>query len=135
MSLPLSTTTNTGMLIFLLFLAGMSIYYWTERGREVVKVEAEPLMVDVDEQEYRVRFTVRKRKEGLPASLLEAGNDILVARIEARTATGWRYLGEETSSFNYGAGTSTSSYERPAQQRRAQEAVEAFLAKQRRGYS
>lgn len=75
-----------------------------QRSKEIGKVEAEgdPIYVDVDEQEYRVRFKVKPRDPSVVGHVFKSSNDMLIAIVDARTPTGWRNVGEHESTFYQG---------------------------------
>lgn len=107
---------------------------WTahKHTSEIGKVESEPIMVDVDEQEYRVKFTVKQRETGVVAYWIKGNNDILVASVDERTPTGWRHVGEHTSPFRHGTygryDEVVITNDRNTREHLAKRAVEAILA-------
>ena len=111
-------------------IGGAVLWYSFQRSREIGKVEDEPVLVDVGEQEYRVRFTVKPKKPGVIAHWFEGNNDALIASVDARTPTGWRHVGEWRTDFLFGEYGRHSEYtitnDRQQRERLATMAVEAL---------
>jgi hypothetical protein len=109
-----------------------------ERDTAVEQVESEgdPIYVDVDEQEYRVRFVVKRRSEKLMAGWISGDNDMVVMSVDARTPTGWRHVGEHTDRFGVGTygqyDQNKHTYGRETREAMAREAVRHALLYPRR---